>query len=44
LKALGGELEIRAKFADHEVRITQFQEVEKLKAVLTPKAKQKRTA
>lgn len=42
--ALGGEVEIRAKFPDREVRVTQFKEVEKLKAALTPKVKQKRTA
>jgi len=44
VKALGGEVEIRAKFPEQEVRITQFKEIEKLKAALTPKAKQKRTA
>jgi hypothetical protein len=44
VKALGGEVEILAKFPEHEVRITQFNEVEKLKAALSPKRKQKRTA
>jgi predicted XRE-type DNA-binding protein len=44
VNALGGEVEILAKFPEHEVRITQFQEVEKLKAVLRPKGKQKQTA
>jgi transcriptional regulator with XRE-family HTH domain len=44
VKALGGEVEILAKFPSQEVRITQFKDVEKLKAALTLKAKQKRTA
>jgi transcriptional regulator with XRE-family HTH domain len=44
VKALGGEVEILAKFPEREVRITQFKEIEKLKAALSPKAKQKRTA
>ena len=44
VEALGGDLEIRAKFPDQEVRITQFDEVSKLKAALTPKGKQKQTA
>ena len=44
VQALGGEVEIRAKFPDKEVRITQFEEVEKLKAALTPKGKQKKSA
>jgi transcriptional regulator with XRE-family HTH domain len=42
VKALGGDLEIRAKFPDQEVRITQFDEVSKLKAALKPR--EKRTA
>ena len=33
VQALGGEVEIRAKFPDKEVRITQFEDLEKLKAV-----------
>jgi len=44
VKALGGEVEILAKFPEREVRITQFKEIAKLKAALSPKAKQKRTA
>ena len=44
VQALGGNLEIRAKFADQEVRITQFKEVEKLKAALAPRTKQKQSA
>jgi hypothetical protein len=44
VKALGGEVEILAKFPEREVRITQFKEIEKLKAALSPKAKHKRTA
>jgi tetraacyldisaccharide-1-P 4'-kinase len=42
VEALGGHVEIRAKFPDHEeVQINQFREVEKIKAALTPKAKQR---
>lgn len=44
VEALGGEVEIRAKFLGQEFRITQFNEIEKLKVALSPKAKQKRTA
>jgi transcriptional regulator with XRE-family HTH domain len=44
VKALGGEVEILAKFPEQEVRITQFKEIEKLKAALAPKSKQKETA
>ena len=44
VKALGGEVEIRAKFPDQEVQITQFSEIEKLKAALAPTAKQKKSA
>lgn len=44
VQAMGGEVEIRAKFPNQEVRITQFQDLEKLKAALTPKPKHKRTA
>ena len=44
VQALGGDLEIRAKFPGQEIRITQFDEVSKLKAALTPKAKRKQTA
>jgi len=40
--ALGGEVEIRAKLPNQEVQIRQFQDVEKLKAVLAPKAKPKK--
>ncbi len=34
--ALGGEVEIRAKLPNQEVQITQFRDVEKLKAALAP--------
>jgi len=44
VQALGGNVEIRARFPDQEVRITQFDEVSKLKAALAPKTKQKQTA
>ncbi|MCC7538911.1 MAG: XRE family transcriptional regulator [Deltaproteobacteria bacterium] len=44
VSALGGEVEIRAKFPDQEVRITQFKEIEKLKAALAPRSKQKKSA
>src|SRR5664280_1468885 len=44
VQALGGNVEIRAKFPDQEVRITQFKEVEKLKAALLPRTKHKQTA
>lgn len=39
VEALGGEVEIRAKFPNREVQISQFREVEKLKAALAPKSK-----
>jgi transcriptional regulator with XRE-family HTH domain len=44
VEALGGQVEIRAKFPNQEVQINQFREIEKLKAALAPKTKQKRTA
>ena len=44
VEALGGEVEIRAKFPDQEVQIRQFREIEKLKAALAPTAKGKKTA
>jgi hypothetical protein len=44
VEAPGGEVEIRAKFPDQEVQITQFREIEKLKAALAPTAKRKKTA
>jgi hypothetical protein len=44
VQALGGNVEIRAKFPDQEVRIAQFKEVEKLKAALLPRTKHKQTA
>ena len=44
VEALGGQVEIRAKFPNQEVQITQFGEIEKLKAALAPRAKQKKTA
>ena len=39
VEALGGEVEIRAKFPDQEVQIRQFREIEKLKAALGAKRK-----
>ena len=44
VEALGGQVEIRATFPNQEVQIKQFREIEKLKAALAPKAKQKKTA
>ena len=44
VEALGGQVEIRAKFPNQEVQINQFREIEKLKAALAPKANQKKTA
>jgi transcriptional regulator with XRE-family HTH domain len=44
VEALGGHVEIRARFPDQEVQIKQFGEIEKLKAALAPKAKQKKTS
>jgi transcriptional regulator with XRE-family HTH domain len=44
VEALGGEVEIRAKFPDKEVQIRQFREIEKLKAALAPRAKRKKSA
>jgi hypothetical protein len=44
VEALGGDVEIRARFPDQEVRITQFKDVEKLKAALAPRAKHKQSA
>lgn len=44
VEALGGEVEIRAKFPNREVKIKQFRDVEKLKAALAPKTKQKKKA
>ena len=44
VEALGGEVEIRAKFPDQEVQITQFTEIDKLKAALAPTAKRKKSA
>lgn len=44
VEALGGEVEIRARFPNEpDVQIKQFREIEKLKAVLAPEAK-KQTA
>lgn len=39
VKAVGGNLEIHAKFPGQDVRITQFEEISKLKAALTPRVK-----
>ena len=44
VEALGGQLEIRAKFPTQEVQITQFREIEKLKAALASRTRQKKTA
>lgn len=44
VQALGGEVEIRAKFPDREVQITQFGEIDKLKGALAPGRKRKRSA
>ena len=44
VEALGGEVEIRAKFSGREVQIKQFREIEKLKAALAPTARGKKTA
>jgi predicted XRE-type DNA-binding protein len=41
VEALGGEVEIRARFPNQEVQIKQFREVEKLKAALASKGKKK---
>jgi hypothetical protein len=41
VEALGGHVEIRARFPNQEVQINQFGEVEKLKAALAPRAKKK---
>jgi hypothetical protein len=42
VEALGGQVEIRARFPDHEVRITQFEH--RLKAALDPPGRNKQTA
>ena len=44
VEALGGKVEIRARFPGHDVRIKQFREIAKLQAALAPKAKHKRLA
>ncbi len=44
VQALGGEVEIRAKFPDQEVQVKQFRDIEKLKAALARGAKRKKTA
>ena len=42
VEALGGEVEIRARFLNQaEVQISQFREIEKLKSVLAPKLNKK---
>ncbi len=41
VEALGGEVEIRARIRDQEVRIKTVGEIEKLKAALEPKPKKK---
>jgi len=42
VEALGGQVEIRARFPNHQVRITQFEE--RLKAALDPGNRTKQTA
>lgn len=42
VEALGGKLEIRAKFPDEDVQINQFNEIEKLKAALAPSSMRKK--
>jgi transcriptional regulator with XRE-family HTH domain len=42
VEALGGEVEIRAKFANEEIKIDQFHELERLKKALAPGAKTKK--
>jgi transcriptional regulator with XRE-family HTH domain len=44
VEALGGEVEIRAKFPSQEVQIKQFREIDKLKAALALRSKQTKTA
>lgn len=44
VEALGGELQIRAKFPNREVEIKRYREIEKLRAALAPKAKKKESA
>jgi hypothetical protein len=44
VEALGGELEIRAKFPNREVQINQYREVDKLRAALAPVKKHKESA
>jgi len=44
VEALGGQVEIRARFPNQEIQINQFREIEKLKAALVPKPKQKKMA
>lgn len=44
VEALGGHLEIRAKFPNREVQINQYREVDKLRAALAPDAKRKESA
>jgi len=44
VEALGGELEIRAKFPQREVQIRRYGELAKLRAALSPDAKRKESA
>lgn len=44
VEALGGQVEIRARFPNQEIQINQFREIEKIKAALVPKPKQKKMA
>lgn len=41
VQALGGQLEIKAKFRDQEITIPQFADLAKLKGVLEPEHKKK---
>lgn len=44
VEALGGKLEIRARFPNREIQIKQYGDVEKLRAALTPRTRQKESA
>lgn len=44
VEALGGELEIRAKFPGQEVQINRYPEMDRLRAALSPRSKPKESA
>ncbi|HKY35790.1 MAG TPA: XRE family transcriptional regulator [Polyangiaceae bacterium] len=44
VEALGGELQIRAKFPNQEIEINRYREVDRLRAALTSPAKRKESA